>query len=82
MQEGDVWHKYWRDFIGLTAQANAANALRKIFLISNHNSAQGVRVRSASRGTSYYVWFVATSGEVGGSSAVVAFRCAPACAIG
>lgn len=80
--EGDVWHGYWRDFIGLTAQANAANALRKIFLISNHNSAQLVRLRSAHRGYSYNVWSVYASGEVNHGTAISASRCAPACAIG
>ena len=81
--EGDVWYSYWRDYIGLGAVlTNAANALRKIFQINNHTSAQYVRLRSAYRGYSNNVWNVYASGEVNANGAYNAYRCAPACAIG
>lgn len=81
--EGDVWGTYWGDFIGIAGMSNAANNLRKIYAVENHSSAQYVRLRSANRSTSNNVWFVNTSGQVstnGGAS--LAYRSAPACAIG
>lgn len=39
------------------------------------------RLRSAHRGNSYDTWYVNSSGNVGGSTAVGASRCAPACTI-
>ena len=39
------------------------------------------RLRSASRGNSYFTWYVTSSGNVGVSTAIHAFRCAPACTI-
>ncbi len=40
------------------------------------------RTRSADRGSSYYTWYVTSSGNVYGSTAYSSMRCAPACAIG
>ena len=40
------------------------------------------RTRSANRGTSYYTWYVNSSGYVNDDSANTSMRCAPACAIG
>ena len=81
--EGDVWHKYWRDYIGLSGQDNAANNLRKFYAVNNHSSAQIVRLRSAYRGNSSYVWIVYSSGQVSNYYyASDAYRSAPACAIG
>lgn len=40
------------------------------------------RTRSASRGGSYYTWYVYSSGNVGTYGANNSMRCAPACAIG
>ena len=40
------------------------------------------RTRSASRGYSFYAWYVNSSGNVNLSSAYYSMRCAPACAIG
>jgi len=53
----------------------------RTFALENHNSAQYVRLRSAYRGTSYYVWSVTSTGYATGNYALNALRPAAVCAI-
>ncbi len=80
--EGDYW-PYWKEIAGTNEpQAQYGTYPERItYAVENHNSAQNVRLRSASRGNSYNVWLVYSSGLVSYYSALWAFRCAPACVI-
>ena len=83
--EGAYW-PYWKDRLGLsspqvqyTAGANE-NHIR--YLISNHSSAQNVRLRSADRGSASNVWNVLTTGAATSAGlAAYAYAPAPACVI-
>lgn len=50
--------------------------------VDNHNAAQSVRLRSASRSGGYYAWYVNSSGNVFVSSAANSWRFAPLVFIG
>ena len=80
--EGEPWD-YWKRASGMTQKMAQYGTYPQIrtFAIENHTSPQTVRLRSAHRGSGYYAWCVGSSGVVGGSYAVYAYRCAPACAI-
>ena len=51
------------------------------YALENHTSAQNCRLRSAYRTSAYITWYVVYAGNVNGTSANSAFRCAPACVI-
>ena len=83
--EGNYF-EYWKSRLGLanyagTGSSNVYDAF-KIPAI-NANSAQSVRLRSASRGGAYLAWYVHSSGYVGNGSGYASFagRFAPVCVI-
>ena len=82
--EGSYW-PYWKDRLGLDSPqrdyGDYANPAHIRYLISNHNSAQTVRLRSCHRGTATNVWHVTTTGYVHHNSATSALAPAPACVI-
>lgn len=80
--EGSYW-QYWKDRTGASSpQAQYGTYAERItYAIENHNSAQYVRLRSASRGNSNSVWGVNTSGLVYYNNAIYSNRFAPACVI-
>ena len=81
--EGDYW-EYWKRASGRTTPCAQWQTYPEMitYAIENHNSAQGVRLRSALRGDSSNTWGVGSSGYVSSSSgAHNSMRCAPACAI-
>lgn len=80
--EGDYW-EYWKRASGRTSPCGQWQTYPEMitYAIENHNSAQGVRLRSANRGYSCITWGVNSSGYVGDSYAYHSVRCAPACAI-
>lgn len=79
--------EYWKIRMGLenpsVAAASTRIMYRELSVGSTANrSAVTVRLRSASRGNSYYVWHVNTSGQVSNySHASFAYASVPACAI-
>ncbi len=83
--EGTYW-PYWKERLDLNSpQASGsanANPNHIRYSISNHSSAQHVRLRSAYRGSAYYAWSVNSFGVVSGYYyATYAFAPAPACVI-
>lgn len=82
--EGAYW-PYWKDRLGLSSPqaqwADGANENHIRYLISNHSSAQYVRLRSAIRGGASYVWYVYTTGYASSYYATGALAPAPACVI-
>ena len=77
--EGDV-HEYWKRASGRTEPFAWYTSYPELvhYAVENHTSAQGVRLRSASRGFSYITWHVSTSGYVHSSfGASHAFRFSP-----
>ena len=82
--EGKYW-PYWKERLDINSPqaSGAANALAAHirYLISNHSSAQGVRLRSAYRGGAGYTWSVNSTGIVGSYYATGAACPAPACVI-
>lgn len=83
--EGDFW-PYWKEATGLDAPSNGdssyPNDARKIPNIqSGTKAAVYVRLRSAYRGSSYYVWLVSTGGYLSYGYAYYACRSQPACVI-
>ena len=82
--EGSYW-PYWKDRLGINAPqaSGSANALEAHirYSISNHASAQSVRLRSALRGYATNTWYVNSTGYVNGTYATYASCPAPACAI-
>lgn len=82
--EGAYW-PYWKDRLGLSSPqqwyGDHANANHIRYSISNHASAQYVRLRSAYRGNAHVTWSVNPSGSVSTSLATIVFCPAPACAI-
>lgn len=85
--EGDYW-EYWKEETGLDAPSNGSssdtNDARKIPSVVNYprGSAVYVRLRSAIRSYSYYVWYVANAGCLGYATvAYTAYRALPACVI-
>jgi hypothetical protein len=83
--EGDYWD-YYR---ALAESAGLAGWFQQYvnypalinYALNNQTQAQSVRLGSAYRGNSYYVWFEHTSGYVNGINAYSSFRCCPACFI-
>ena len=83
--EGDYW-EYWKDETGYTAPNNGSSSApsnaRKIPSVANPSgSAVFVRLRSASRGSSCYVWSVPAGGYLSSNAAYNAYRALPACVI-
>ena len=78
--EGAAW-QYWIDRLGKTQAQYETLPAHIRYSISNHSSAQGVRLRSAYRGGAYGAWFVGSSGYVTYANATSASCPAPACVI-
>lgn len=82
--EGDYW-EYWKQRLGLTSPQTTgmggANANHIRYAYNSKTSAQLCRLRSASRGSASYTWFVGASGNAYSYYATYAYRCAPACVI-
>ena len=82
--EGAYW-PYWKERLELDSPqdsgADNANVNHIRYSISNHSSAQIVRLRSAYRGNAYGTWIVYSTGYVGSSFAANAFGTCPACVI-
>ena len=82
--EGEYF-EYWKSATGLTAPAAYYEAGRNPgyihYAINAKTSAQSVRLRSASRGNSYYAWNVYTPGSIYAYYASYANRFAPVCVI-
>lgn len=83
--EGEAWD-YWKQAV----ERSTPTPWYKTFAEGGHpitygidgkTSAQLVRLRSASRGSACYTWFVIASGGVYSSNAVNSYRFAPACVI-
>lgn len=79
--EGSTW-QYWLERLGKTQAQGETLPAHIRYLISNHNAAQYVRLRSASRGGAGNTWHVNSSGYVNSYGyATGAFCPAPACVI-
>lgn len=79
--EGATW-QYWLDRLGKTQAQYETLPAHIRYLISNHASAQYVRLRSASRGYASYAWGVYSSGYAGSGHGATTANCpAPACVI-
>ena len=82
--EGDYF-EYWRSRLGLTGYAGTGSSnVYDAFKIPaiNANSAQAVRLRSASRGSANFTWNVVSSGFVDiYYYAYYAYRFSPVCVI-
>ena len=81
--EGNYF-EYWKSRLGRTSYAGTGSSnVFDAFKIPaiNANSAQNVRLRSASRGHAFSAWFVSSSGCVGNYYASDAFRFSPVCVI-
>lgn len=77
--EGE-YHEYWKRRSGLTSPnaQYSTNPNMITYAVENHASAQGVRLRSATRGGAYGTWYVNSSGIVnGGNAASPAYRFSP-----
>lgn len=81
--EGDV-HEYWKRASQSSEPLKQYGTYPQMrtFAVENHTSPQGVRLRSASRGSACSTWYVSASGNVDNSNASWAIRCSPACKIG
>lgn len=82
--EGKVW-EYWKraKAIPNPQASGSANALEnsKRYAINSKTSSQYVRLRSSSRGSANYTWYVSSTGDIGYNSSYNANRSAPACVI-
>lgn len=81
--EGNYF-EYWKARLGRTTYAGTGSAnVFDAFKIPaiNANSAQLVRLRSATRGNAHNTWYVNSSGYVSNSNASAAYRFAPVCVI-
>lgn len=82
--EGAYW-PYWKERLELNSPqasgADNANVNHIRYLISNHSSAQYVRLRSAGRGSASTTWIVYTTGYVSTSYATTSLGSCPACVI-
>ena len=81
--EGSI-HEYWKERSGATAPlAHYGTYTRMIsYSMSDHNSAQYQRLRSANRGDAYNTWDVYTSGNVSYYNALWAHAFLPIIVIG
>lgn len=77
--------EYWIERLGTSSPqvqgAAGTNPAHIRYAITNHTSAQLVRLRSANRGNALYAWYVNTSGYAYYSYATNANAPAPACVI-
>ncbi len=78
--EGTAWD-YWVNRLGSQHAQYATRPEHIRYLISNHSSAQSVRLRSAYRGNALNTWNVYSSGYCNGYNATTAYAPAPACVI-
>ena len=83
--EGAYW-PYWKERLGLDSPqiqgGSGANAHHIRYAYDARTSAQGCRLRSASRGGAGSAWYVYASGNAGyGGGAALAYRGCPACVI-
>lgn len=80
--EGTAW-EYWKERLNNQIHAQYATRPEHIrYSISNHSSAQYVRLRSADRGGAISAWYVNSSGTCGGYYVATNAYCpAPACVI-
>ena len=83
--EGEYW-EYWKQRLGLTSpqvqSSDGANAFHIRYAYNAKTSAQGVRLRSANRGSAGITWYVTTTGYAYGYyDAAGANRPCPACVI-
>ena len=81
--EGDYW-EYWKRASGRATPCERWQLYPEMITydIENHNSPQGIRMRSAYRGKSYNTWSVDRSGNVTDFCyADDSMRCTPVCAI-
>ena len=83
--EGEAWD-YWKQAVERSTptpwyKAFAEGGHPITYGIDGKTSTQGVRLRSASRGSAYFAWNVTASGTVGTNYAVNSHRFAPACVI-
>ena len=79
--EGTAW-EYWKERLNNQIHGQGSTRPEHIrYSISNHSSAQSVRLRSAGRGGAYSAWHVNSSGNCGTSFATGATCPAPACVI-
>lgn len=76
--EGDP-HTYWKRRSGRTTPhewwKDDPNMIT--YSVANKTSAQGVRLRSASRGNACNTWYVSSSGNIRDSNASNAYTCSP-----
>lgn len=79
--EGAAW-EYWKERLNNQIHAQYATRPEHIrYSISNHSSAQAVRLRSADRGYALHAWAVYSSGNCYYNHATDAVCPAPACVI-
>ena len=81
--EGEYF-EYWKEALGLNSPSSwhpTTYEAYKTYALENHNSAQRVRLRSATRGNSYNTWYVYSGGSISGYTAYDALRSAPVCVI-
>lgn len=79
--EGEIWDYWYRATKGVKPVNYQNGAAPITYALESHSSAQTVRLRSARRGDSCYVWLVVSSGSVSYDYARTAYRFAPACVI-
>ena len=82
--EGAYW-EYWKRRLGLSSpqvqSTPGTNAFHIRYAYDSKAAAQACRLRSAYRGTASSPWNVYTAGNAYGTTATIAYRCAPACVI-
>lgn len=81
--EGEA-HQYYKELNGTDTPYKQYGTFPELvtYAIENHYSAQGVRLRSASRSSAYHPWYVNASGSVSLGSASGASRFSPLVFIG
>lgn len=80
-----AYFPYWKERLGLTSpqkqSAVGTNARHIRYGFDAKTNAQYCRLRSASRGSACYTWFVYSAGYASNSSATYAYRGCPVCVI-
>lgn len=82
-REGSTW-EYWIQRKGETAQdfsPSYADTSAIRYSLADRSTAKNVWLRSASRSSSHYEFYVVTGGYCGTSGSSISFYCAPACVI-
>lgn len=76
--EGEAF-AYWKQVSGQATPMEQYKTYPNMihYAVENHNSAQSVRLRSATRGNSNYAWCVNASGYINSGHAAWSHRCAP-----